>query len=171
METAPANSPPAEEWASITHRFCVSGHEGFISVATDEHGRPVLVEVRMAKAGGLLRGLLDSLAASVSLGLQRGVPLSDYVALLSLTRFEPAGWTERMGYAHSVVDYLFRWLGEKFPGPGAVDPSPAVTDGETCAVCGGPVTWSPGSPCPDCGDIGLGSALPTSRHVAHPLAR
>ena len=89
----------------------------------------------------------------------------------SLTRFEPAGWTERMGYAHSVVDYLFRWLGEKFPGSGAIDPLPAVTDGETCAVCGGPVTWSPGSPCPDCGDIGLGSALPTYRHAAQPSAR
>ena len=117
----------------------------------------------MAKAGGLLRGLLDSLAASVSLGLQRGVPLSDYVSLLSLTRFEPAGWTERMGYAHSVVDYLFRWLGEKFPGPGAIDPSAAITEGETCSVCGAPVTWSSGSPCPDCGDIGLVTALPASR--------
>ena len=76
-----------------------------------------------------------------------------------------------MGYAHSVVDYLFHWLGEKFPGPGAIDPAPAVTDGETCAVCSGPVTWSPGSPCPDCGDIGLVIALPASRHASPPLAR
>ena len=155
VDTAPPKSPPAEEWASITHRFSVGGHIGYISVAADEHDRPVLIEVRMSKAGGLLRGLLDSLAASVTLGLQRGVPLSDYVALLSLARFEPAGWTERMGYAHSVVDYLFRWLGSKFPGTGAVDPPTAVPDGETCGVCGTPVTWGPGSPCPDCGDIGL----------------
>ncbi len=155
MDTAPPKGPPAEEWASITHRFSVGGHIGYISVAADEHGRPVLIEVRMSKAGGLLRGLLDSLAASVTLGLQRGVPLSDYVALLSLARFEPAGWTERMGYAHSVVDYLFRWLGSKFPGTGAVDPPTAVPDGETCGVCGTPVTWGPGSPCPDCGDIAL----------------
>ena len=108
VDTAPPKGPPAEEWASITHRFSVGGHIGYISVAADEHGRPVLIEVRMSKAGGLLRGLLDSLAASVTLGLQRGVPLSDYVALLSLARFEPAGWTERMGYAHSVVDYHLR---------------------------------------------------------------
>ena len=155
VDTAPPKGPPAEEWASITHRFSVGGHIGYISVAADEHDRPVLIEVRMSKAGGLLRGLLDSLAASVTLGLQRGVPLSDYVALLSLARFEPAGWTERMGYAHSVVDYLFRWLGSKFPGTGAVDPPTAVADGETCGVCGTPVTWGPGSPCPDCGDIGL----------------
>ena len=50
-----------------------------------------------------------------------------------------------------------------FPGPGAIDPPTAATDGETCAVCGGPATWSPGSPCPDCGDIGLVGALPAPR--------
>lgn len=74
------------------------------------------------------------------------MPRSDYVSLLSLTRFEHAGWTERMGYAHSVVDYLFRWLGEKFAGPGAIDPPPAVTVGETCAVCGAPSRGVPTRP-------------------------
>ena len=148
-----------DEWQAVTHRFAISGRKGYVTVATDEHGRPVLLEIRMAKAGGVLRGLLDALAASVSLGLQRGVPLSAYVEQLSLVRFEPAGWTDRMGYAHSVVDYLFRWLGENFPGPGAIDPAAAVTDGETCAVCGNPFTWGPGEPCPDCGHIGL-SAVP-----------
>lgn len=171
MSTAFPNGQPAQEWAAITHRFSVSGHVGHISVATDEHDRPVLLEIRMAKAGGLLRGLLNSLAASVSLGLQRGVPLPDYVSLLSLTRFEPAGWTERMGYAHSVVDYLFRWLGEKFPGVSAIDPAPAVADGETCAVCGTPATWSPGSPCPECGDIGLVGTRPSSRTAAPSVGR
>ena len=68
--------------------------KGYVTVATDEHGRPVLLEIRMAKAGGVRRGLLDALAASVSLGLQRGVPLSAYVARLALARFEPAGWTD-----------------------------------------------------------------------------
>ena len=147
MATQP-RQPPAPEWESITHRFDVSGHEGYLTIATDELGAPVLLEVRMAKAGGLLRGLLDALAASVSLGLQRGVPLSEYVSLLSLTRFEPSGWTERMGFAHSVVDYLFRWLGEKFPDPAAVvQPAPEF-QAETCPVCGAPVTWAQGSPLP-----------------------
>ena len=73
-----------DEWESRTHRFSISGHKGYVTVATDEHGQPVLLEIRMAKAGGVLRGLLDSLAASVSLGLQRGVPLSAYVERLAL---------------------------------------------------------------------------------------
>ena len=60
-----------------------------MTVASDEHGRPVHLEIRMSRAGGVLRGLLDSLAVSVSLGLQRGVPLSGYVEQLALARFEP----------------------------------------------------------------------------------
>ena len=80
-----------DEWQALTHRFAISGHKGYVTVATDEHGRPVLLEIRMVKAGGVLRGLLDSLAASVSLGLQQGVSLSAYVERLSLARFEPAG--------------------------------------------------------------------------------
>ena len=68
-----------DEWQSLTHRFAISGHEGSVTVGTDEHGRPGRLEIRMAKEGGMLRGLLDALAESVSLGLQRGVPLSAYV--------------------------------------------------------------------------------------------
>ena len=151
-----------DEWQSLTHRFAISGHKGYVTVATDEHGRPVLLEIRMAKAGGVLRGLLDALAASVSLGLQSGVPLSAYVERLALARFEPAGWTDsEVGYAHSVVDYVARWLGLRFPGAGAIEQEPEVVQGETCPVCGGAVTWEPGSPCPDCGDIRLaGGGLP-----------
>ena len=144
------------EWQSLTHRFSISGHKGYVTLATDEHDRPVVLEIRMAKAGGVLRGLLDSLAASVSLGLQRGVPLSAYVERLALARFEPAGWTNgELGYAHSVVDYVARWLGLRFPGDGALAQPIEGIEGETCRVCGGAATWDPGSPCPDCGDIEL----------------
>ena len=150
-----------DEWQSLTRRFAISGHKGYVTVATDEHGRPVLLEIRMAKAGGVLRKLLNALAASISLGLQGGVPLSAYVERLALVRFEPAGWTDtELGYAHSVVDYVARWLGLRFPGAGAIEPAAEVPDGETCPVCGGPVTWDPGTPCPDCGDIGLAAAGP-----------
>ena len=58
-----------DEWQSLTHRFAISGRKGYVTAATDEHGRPVLLEIRMANAGGVLGGLLDALAASVSLGL------------------------------------------------------------------------------------------------------
>ena len=127
----PRNAP------STTHRFVVDGHKGYVTVASDEHGRPVHLEIRMSRAGGVLRGLLDSLAVSVSLGLQRGVPLSDYVEQLALARFEPSGWTPVLGW------------------------------GETCPVCGCPVTWDPGEPCADCGDI----ALAASRQPAPPPAQ
>ena len=106
-----------DEWRSLTHRFAIGGHHGYIIVATDEHDRPLLLEIRMAKAGGVLRGLLDALATSVSLGLQKGVPLASYVDQLQFARFEPSGWTDsELGYAHSIVDYIARWLGLRFPG-------------------------------------------------------
>ena len=92
--------------------------------------------------------MLDSLALSVSLGLQRGVPLAAFVEQLAVSRFEPAGWTERMGYSHAIVDYVYSWLALKFPGPGSVDQSAEAPDGETSRVCGCPVTWDPGAPVP-----------------------
>ena len=173
VRIAPVNAerPPAsaEEWDSLTHRFAVSGHKGYVTVASDEHGRPVHLEIRMSRAGGVLRGLLDSLAVSVSLGLQRGIPLGAYVERLALARFEPAGWTPtEVGYAHSIVDYVFRWLALRFPGAGAVDQAPEVSDGETCRVCGRPVTWGPGDTCPDCGDVMADAGivrLPSTRLV------
>ena len=165
MESPPPadGSSPSEEWSSITHRFSIDGHEGYVTVATDELDRPVLLEIRMAKAGGVLRGLLDALATSVSLGLQHGVPLAAYVDQLAFSRFDPSGWTKR-GYAHSVVDYLFRWLKEKYPDPGAVEAPPLDVQAETCRVCGLAVTWDPGSPCPDCGDISLAIPPPADSH-------
>ena len=96
----------------------------------------------MSRAGGVLRGLLDSLADSVSLGLQRGVPLSDYVEQLALARFEPSGWTPALGDAHSIVDYVFRWLALRFPGPGAVDPPASARTRPTT----GSTAWAPSRP-------------------------
>ena len=154
----PPFAPPAAEtleWPSITHRFAVEGHKGYLTVVLDEDERPFLLEIRMAKAGGVLRGLLDALAVSVSLGLQRGIPLADYVEQLSLTRFEPAGWTRHseIRYAHSIVDYLFRWLGLRFPRAAPLEAPRTAFEGETCSVCRCPVTWELGTPCPECGHV------------------
>ncbi len=130
----------------------------------------------MAKAGGVLRGLLDSLAVSVSLGLQRGIPLSNYVDALALARFEPAGWTPNpeIGYAHSVVDYVFRWLALRFPVAAGIEELPPGIEGETCSVCRRPATWEPGTPCPECGQIDrfpdhpLGAREPPASRLAAP---
>ncbi len=150
----PAAGMQAAEWRSLTHRFSVGGHKGYVTVAVDSDDCPVLLEIRMAKEGGTLRGLLDCLAASISLGLQRGVPLEAYVQRLEHVRFEPEGWTEGgLGYAHSVVDYVARWLALRFPQAAAAGGPAGPSEGETCRVCGAPATRDAGTPCPDCGDI------------------
>ena len=83
--------------------------DGLAGVA--EHGT--------SRASGLLLGVLDSLAVSVSPGLQRGIPFAAYVQSLALARFEPSGWTPGgVGYAHSIVDYVCRWLALGFRGRG-----------------------------------------------------
>lgn len=151
----PAPLPgPAQEWESVTHRFVVGGHKGYVIAATQD-GIPIHIEIRMAKQGGTLRGLLDSLANSVCLGLERGVPLSAYTDAMAHVRFEPAGHTPR-GYAHSIVDYVFRWLRERFPDPDPdpeFEPTPDPVEGPTCSVCGMPFVWQPGDACPECGHV------------------
>ena len=144
----------SNEWRSLTHRFAIGGHKGYVTAAVDSDGRPVLVEIRMAKAGGPLRGLLDALGASISLGLQHGVPLARYAKRLAHASFEPSGWTGgELGHARSVVDYVARWLALRFPDAAPAEPPSGPVEGETCQVCGRPATWDVGSPCPDCGDI------------------
>ncbi len=145
---------PDAEWRSLTHRFRLGGHKGYVTVAVDSDDCPVLLEIRMAKEGGTLRGLLDCLAASISLGLQQGVPLEAYVQRLAHVRFEPEGWTEGgLGYAHSVVDYIARWLALRFPQAAAAEGAAGPFEGEICRVCGAPLTWDAGTACPECGDI------------------
>ena len=127
-------------------------NEGRKDAAPPDDGRVVLLELRMAKTGGVLRGFADCLAASISLGLQSGIPLSEYTALLSHTRFEPSGWTP-LGHAESITDYVGRWLATRFPDESEPTLTPRVVDGETCAKCRAPAAWSPGTACRDCGHI------------------
>ena len=96
-----------------------------------DDGSPGEVFITMAKQGSTISGLMDSLAVAISLALQYGVPLEFLVDKFAHARFEPSGWTgnPRIPFADSVVDYIFRWLGEKFLGESA--PSD-VTEGVTC---------------------------------------
>jgi ribonucleoside-diphosphate reductase alpha chain len=104
------------ERASVTHKFSVSGHEGYITVGMYEDGRPGEVFIKMAKEGSTLSGVMDGLALTVSLGLQYGVPLKAFVDKLLNTRFEPSGITANANirFATSVLDYIARWLGGRF---------------------------------------------------------
>jgi ribonucleoside-diphosphate reductase alpha chain len=104
------------ERASVTHKFCVGGHEGYITVGMYEDGRPGEIFIKMSKEGSTLSGVMDGLALTVSIGLQYGVPLKVYVDKLLNTRFEPSGITAnpKIRFVSSVLDYIARWLGGRF---------------------------------------------------------
>ncbi|MGH9521943.1 MAG: vitamin B12-dependent ribonucleotide reductase [Terriglobales bacterium] len=104
------------ERASITHKFNVGGHEGYITVGVYPNQQPGEIFITMAKEGSTVSGLMDSFALAVSMALQHGVPLKLLCNKFSHTRFEPSGWTgnENIGYATSIMDYIFRWLEQKF---------------------------------------------------------
>jgi ribonucleoside-diphosphate reductase alpha chain len=105
-----------DERESVTHKFAIGGHEGYIIVGMYKEGAPGEIFIKMAKEGSTLSGFMDGLALSVSIGLQYGVPLKALVDKLTNTRFEPSGFTENpsIRYASSVLDYIARWLGGKF---------------------------------------------------------
>lgn len=106
---------PAER-ASVTHKFSIAGHEGYITVGLYPNGAPGEIFIRMAKEGSTVSGLMDSFATAISLALQHGVPLKVLSEKFAHTRFEPSGWTgnEQIGYAKSIMDYLFRWMQLRF---------------------------------------------------------
>jgi ribonucleoside-diphosphate reductase alpha chain len=104
------------ERTSITHKFSVGGHEGYLTVGKYEDGNPGEIFIKMAKEGSTLSGIMDAFALSVSIALQHGVPLRALVDKFCNSRFEPSGYTgnPQIRYAKSVVDYIGRWLGGKF---------------------------------------------------------
>ncbi len=107
---------PAERRA-ITHKFDVAGHEGYLTVGMYDDGPPGEIFLVMAKEGSTVSGLMDAFATAISLALQYGVPLQALVDKFSHMRFEPAGFTKNpeIPVAKSIMDYIFRWLGKKFP--------------------------------------------------------
>ena len=107
-----------EERMSVTHKFNVGGHEGYIIVGLYPNGEPGEIFVKMAKEGSTVSGLMDSFALAVSISLQHGVPLRLFCEKFAHTRFEPSGWSSNpdIGFAKSIMDYIFRWLQLRFTG-------------------------------------------------------
>jgi ribonucleoside-diphosphate reductase alpha chain len=105
-----------EERASLTHKFNIAGHEGYITVGLYPNGQPGEIFIKMAKEGSTVSGLMDAFATSISLALQHGVPLKVLCEKFAHTRFEPSGWSgnEKIGFAKSITDYIFRWLQSRF---------------------------------------------------------
>jgi ribonucleoside-diphosphate reductase alpha chain len=110
-----------DERASITHKFDIAGHEGYITVGLYEDGQPGELFLTMAKEGSTISGFADAFAQAISYALQYGVPLQDLVDKFSHARFEPSGMTKNpdIRFAKSIVDYIFRWLAAKFLSPEA----------------------------------------------------
>jgi len=167
-----------DERSAITHHFVFGGHEGYLTVGFYPNGQPGEIFIRMAKAGSTIAGLMECFGTVVSVSLQHGVPLKVLCDKLSHTRFEPSGWTgnAKIGYAKSVMDYIFRWLelrllsaeqlphfsggrsdmsadGELKPGP--VDGSQFlydIGDSPPCFSCGG--LMKPSGTCYTCVNCG-----------------
>ena len=101
---------------SITHKFDIAGHEGYITVGLFDDKQPGEVFITMAKEGSTIGGLMDALGTMVSLSLQYGVPLEALVKKFAHTRYEPSGFTKNpdIPIAKSITDYIFRWLGCQF---------------------------------------------------------
>jgi ribonucleoside-diphosphate reductase alpha chain len=110
-----------DERPSITHRFDIAGHEGYITVGLFEDGLPGEIFLVMAKEGSTISGFADAFAQAISYALQYGVPLQVLVDKFSHARFEPSGMTRNpeVRFAKSIVDYVFRWMATKFLSPEA----------------------------------------------------
>jgi ribonucleoside-diphosphate reductase alpha chain len=154
-----------DERNSITHKFDVAGHEGYITVGMFEDGTPGEIFLVMAKEGSTISGFADAFAQAISYALQYGVPLQALVDKFSHARFEPSGMTKNpeVRFAKSIVDYIFRWLATKFLSPEAQyragvnlreEPAedPATRDS-------GPTTRDSGSGTLDSGSTRIGPAL------------
>jgi ribonucleoside-diphosphate reductase alpha chain len=126
IEAVKLQGPPAavrsklpDERRSITHKFSVAGHDGYITCGLYDDGSPGEIFVRMAKEGSTIAGLMDSFATAISLSLQHGVPLKLLAEKFKGTQFEPRGFTgnAEIPRTTSIMDYIFRWLDVKFIQP------------------------------------------------------
>lgn len=185
-ESRPATPPPApttdqpsqprrrhlpDERQSVTHKFAIAGHEGYITVGMFEDGSPGEIFIRMSKAGSVVAGLVDSFALAISLALQYGVPLGVLIVKFSHMRFEPSGFTgnPQIPIAKSIMDYIFRWLAMKFSNGDEqlalpiAEPVPTTTeqqivdqdDAPICVECGGFMTQT--GTCSRCNNCGASS--------------
>ena len=117
MVLPPERKRMPRERESITHKFSIAGHEGYITAGKYEDGSVGEIFLTdIGKEGSTMRGLMNAFATAISLGLQYGVPLEDFVRKFSYMRFEPEGITgnPEIPFAKSLPDYIMRWLASRF---------------------------------------------------------
>ncbi|MGN6627330.1 MAG: TSCPD domain-containing protein [Tepidisphaeraceae bacterium] len=152
---------------ALTHKFDVSGHEGYITVGLYEDGMPGEMFVTMAKEGSTIGGLMDTIATLVSVSLQYGVPVESLVRKFEHVRFEPNGMTRNreIPMAKSLTDYIFRWMAMEFvPGYRAANapqrPAPAKPAAPAPAPAAeAPVNGTKPDESPDAKPFDYGSGL------------
>jgi len=113
----PVRKRMPQERESITHKFNIAGHEGYITAGKYDDGTVGEIFLTdIGKEGSTMRGLLNAFATAISLGLQYGVPLEDFVRKFSYMRFDPEGMTQNpeIPFAKSMPDYIMRWLASRF---------------------------------------------------------
>ena len=118
-EQAPVRRRMPDTRTSLTHKFTVDGHEGYITVGLYDDGTPGEIFLSMAKQGSTVAGLTEAFGRAISYALQYQVPLPDLVRNFSHMRFEPMGRTENrdIPVAQSIIDYVFRWLASRYMSP------------------------------------------------------
>jgi ribonucleoside-diphosphate reductase alpha chain len=118
-EARPVRRRLPDERRSLTHKFDIQGHEGYVTVGLYDDGTPGEIFLTMAKEGSTISGLMDAFALQTSMALQYGVPLRMMVNKFSHVRFEPSGFTKNreIPIAKSLIDYIFRWLASRFLDP------------------------------------------------------
>ncbi len=125
-----------DERVASTHKFSIAGHEGYLTTGLYEDGTPGEIFLKMAKEGSTVSGLMDTIATMTSISLQYGVPLKALVDKFSHTRFEPSGFTnnKEIPIAKSVMDYVFRHLGNRFLAEPVVEETDVDAEDEGTAV-------------------------------------
>lgn len=113
--TMSTRRPMPQTRKAVTHKFTFGGHEGYIVVGLYDDKTPGELFITMKGSGNTIEGLLNTIATLTSLLLQHGVPLDVLVRKFSFVRFEPSGLTTHpaVRQAHSIVDYVFRWLADQ----------------------------------------------------------
>jgi ribonucleoside-diphosphate reductase alpha chain len=181
-EPRPVRRRLPDERRSLTHKFEIQGHEGYVTVGLYDDGTPGEIFLTMAKEGSTISGLMDAFALQTSMALQSGVPLRIMVNKFSHVRFEPSGFTKnpQIPIAKSIIDYIFRWLASRFldaedqdavgilrrdqsPTPAHTQPTPATptpatgtADGANGTASGGAqrLTFVVNADSPACPDCG-----------------
>jgi ribonucleoside-diphosphate reductase alpha chain len=97
---------------SVTHKFCVARHEGYLTIGLYPDGKPGEIFIKMAKEGSTISGMCQAFCRAFSLALQYGLTIDEAVVRFRGMRFEPLGPTSNpdIPECSSIVDYVARYL-------------------------------------------------------------